>query len=69
MALKELDALPTRDPTAAMSFLASLAPMLADDAPDELRTCFDDRAIKLVRGPARRTPSDASSSEREREAR
>ncbi|KAH8056658.1 hypothetical protein JL721_9940 [Aureococcus anophagefferens] len=48
MALKELDGLASRDPTGAMSFLGSLAPMLAEDAPPEMAACFDDRALKVV---------------------
>jgi len=48
MALKELDGLASKDPTGAMSFLGSLAPMLDEHAPPEMAACFDDRALKVV---------------------
>ena len=50
MALKELDALATRDPTAAASFLQSLAGMLGEDAAPEYQACFDDRALTYSGG-------------------
>ena len=52
LALMELDALPHRDATAAVSFLQQLAPMLAEDAADELRDTFPDRVLRVLVVPA-----------------
>lgn len=51
-ALKELDALPGREPSLAASFLGNLASMLDTKADLEYRECFNDRALQIVVLPA-----------------
>ena len=47
-ALKELDALPSRDPSLAAAFLGNLTSMLDSGADVEYRECFTDRTLLIV---------------------
>ena len=47
-ALKELDTLPSRDPSLAAAFLGNLTSMLDSGADVEYRECFTDRTLLLV---------------------